>query len=170
METGIGAGTETGMATGDSEETPARLRGMTSRQVSMTAAHAQRLVGEGLASADARKYHYAVLAALAEFGPASQAVLSGRSRIYRSDLVATINELTDRGFVERAPDPTDRRRNVITMTEKGREQLYRLDVLLTAVQEDLLAPLSSAEREELSRLLGLLNEHHAKKAGGHSSE
>lgn len=155
------------------EETPARLRGMPSRLLSMVSAHAQRLVGEGLADADARKYHYALLAALEEFGPASQAALSGRTGIYRSDLVATINELTDRGLVERAADPTDRRRNVITMTAAGRAHLHRLDTLLAAIQDDLLAPLSPAERKELTRLLARLLGHHAsspaKPTGGHST-
>jgi MarR family transcriptional regulator, lower aerobic nicotinate degradation pathway regulator len=144
------------------EETPARLRGMPSRLLSLASAHAQRLVGEGLAVADSRKYHYALLAALEEFGPASQAALSGRTGIYRSDLVATINELTARKLVERATDPVDRRRNVITMTHEGRRHLHRLDSLLAAIQDDLLAPLSPAERDELTRLLGRLLDHHAR--------
>ncbi|MGI8333627.1 MarR family winged helix-turn-helix transcriptional regulator [Actinomadura scrupuli] len=145
------------------EETPTRLRAMPSRTLSMAAAHAQRLVSEGLTGAEARKYHYALLAALEEFGPGSQAALSGRTGIYRSDLVATINELTDRRFVERAADPADRRRNVITITPQGRRHLHQLDVLLAAVQDDLLAPLSAAERDDLMRLLGRLNDHHARR-------
>src|SRR6266540_2768792 len=72
--------------------------------------HAERVVDDGLARADDRKWHYAVLAALQEFGPASQAALSRRTGIYRSDLVAVINELAGRGLIERAPDPADRRR------------------------------------------------------------
>jgi DNA-binding MarR family transcriptional regulator len=147
------------MDTGD--ETPARLRGMPSRLLSLLATHAQRLVGEGLADADARTYHYALLAALEEFGPASQAALSRRTGIYRSDLVATINELADRKLLERAPDPGDRRRNVITLTSEGHRHLRRLDALLADVQNDLLAPLSAAERDELTGLLGRLLDHHA---------
>jgi hypothetical protein len=48
--------------------------------------NAERLVNEGLAGADARKWHYAVRVALQESGPASQATLSRRAGIYRSDL------------------------------------------------------------------------------------
>lgn len=144
------------------EETPARLRGMPSRLLSMLATHAQRLVGEALADADARTYHYALLAALEEFGPASQAALSRRTGIYRSDLVATINELADRKLLERTPDPGDRRRNVITLTREGRRHLGRLDALLADVQNDLLAPLSAVERDALTGLLGRLLDHHTR--------
>jgi DNA-binding MarR family transcriptional regulator len=150
--------------TGHDQATPARLRSLPSRLLSLTALHADRLVSEGLAGADARKWHYAVLVTLREFGPASQAVLSRRTGIYRSDLVAVINELADRGLVERAPDPADRRRNVITMTSQGRRRLGRLDELLATIQDDLLAPLTQPERDQLTRLLTRLLEHHAQAA------
>jgi DNA-binding MarR family transcriptional regulator len=145
------------------DATPARLRRLPSRLLSQLTTHAQRLVGDGLGAVDARQYHYALLAALAEFGPASQAELSGRTGIYRSDLVATINELTAQGLVERAPDAGDRRRNVITMTPAGHRHLDRLDTLVAGAQDELLAPLSAAERDELTRLLTRLVDHH----GGH---
>ncbi|MEU6407600.1 MarR family transcriptional regulator [Microbispora sp. NPDC046933] len=109
--------------------------------------------------------HYAVLATLAESGPASQAELSRRTGIYRSDLVAVINELTDRGLVERAPDPADRRRNVITMTERGRARFARLDELLTELEDEVLEPLSRAERDQLAGLLARLVDHHARRDG-----
>ncbi|MFD9335109.1 MarR family winged helix-turn-helix transcriptional regulator [Streptomyces sp. NPDC060028] len=140
---------------------PARLRELPSRLLGQASAHAQRLVAEGLNGADARKWHYAALVALEEFGPASQAALSGRTGIHRSDLVAVINELAERELVERTPDPADRRRNVITLTPLGLRRLCKLEQLLTAAQEELLSPLSATEREQLTRLLGRLVEHHA---------
>ncbi|MDX6433137.1 MAG: MarR family transcriptional regulator, lower aerobic nicotinate degradation pathway regulator, partial [Streptosporangiaceae bacterium] len=148
----------------DDRATPARLRSLPSRLLSHTAMHAERLVNEGLAGADARKWHYAVLLALQESGPASQATLSRRAGIYRSDLVAVINELADRGHVERASDPADRRRNVITITQQGRQHLRRLDELLAGIQDDLLAPLTQPERDQLTRILTRLLDHHAGKA------
>jgi MarR family transcriptional regulator, lower aerobic nicotinate degradation pathway regulator len=144
----------------DDEATPARLRSLPSRLLTHTAMHADRLVNEGLARMDARKWHYAVLVAL-QRGPASQATLSRRAGIYHSDMVAVINELADRGYVERAPDPADRRRNIITITPQGRRHLRRLDRRLAAIQDDLLAPLTQAERDELTRLLTRLLDHHA---------
>jgi MarR family transcriptional regulator, lower aerobic nicotinate degradation pathway regulator len=146
--------------TREDRATPARLRSLPSRLLTQTAMHADRLATQGLAGAGARKWHYAVLASLQEFGPASQAALSRRTGIYRSDLVAVINELAGRGLVGRAPDPADRRRNVITMTPHGRRHLRRLDKLIAAIQEDLLAPLTQPERDQLVRLLTRLLDHH----------
>ena len=142
------------------DETPTRLAGLPSWLLSQTAAQAGRLVGAGFAAAGARGYHYRVLATLDEWGPASQAVLGRRSGIHVSDIVATVNELAAAGLVERAPDPADRRRNVITVTTAGRAHLHRLDERVAAVQDELLAPLSGPERAELTRLLTRLLRHH----------
>ena len=146
----------------DEANAPERLRALPSRLLNLAAGYAQRLVGERLASLDSRKWHYATLAALEEFGPDSQSGLSNRTGIYRSDMVATINELTARGLVVRAPDPADRRRNAITLTDEGRRQLKRLDVLIGDAQAEFLAPLSGADREELTRILKVIVGHHSK--------
>ena len=148
-------------ATMDEWVTPDRLRDLPSRLLTQAAMYADRLVNGGLAGAGARKWHYAVLASLQEFGPASQATLSRRTGIYRSDLVAVINELAGRSLVERAPDPTDRRRNVVTMTPHGRRYLRRLDKLVATIQDDLLAPLTQPERDQLVWLLTRLLDYHA---------
>ncbi|THA85318.1 MarR family transcriptional regulator [Streptomyces sp. A0592] len=140
---------------------PARLRELPSRLLGQASTHAQRLVTDALGRADARTWHYAAMVALEESGPASQAALSDRTGIHRSDLVAVINELAERELVERAPDPEDRRRNVITLTPPGRRRLRRLEQILDTTQDELLAPLSAAEREQLTRLLGRIVEHHA---------
>jgi DNA-binding MarR family transcriptional regulator len=146
----------------DEAQVPGRLQDLPSRLLNMAAGYAQRLVGERLATLDSRKWHYATLAALEEFGPDSQSGLSDRTGIYRSDLVATINDLTARGLVVRAPDPADRRRNAITLTDAGRRHLKRLDALIAEGQAEFLAPLSPADRAELTRLLKLLVTHHSK--------
>ncbi|MFD7981475.1 MarR family winged helix-turn-helix transcriptional regulator [Streptomyces sp. NPDC059071] len=137
----------------DERQAPDRLRGLPSRLLAMTSARADRMVSERLAAEDARKWHYAVLVSLDEFGPTSQAGLSRRTGIYRSDLVSVINELEERGHVARTPDPDDRRRNVVTLTAQGRRQLKRLDKVLADAQDELMAPLSVAER---ALLVGLL--------------
>jgi DNA-binding MarR family transcriptional regulator len=76
-------------------------------------------------------------------------------------MVALVNELAGDGRLERTPDPDDRRRNVIAITDAGRDLLAELDRLLRDAQDDLLAPLSSQERAELSRLLGAVLAHHS---------
>jgi DNA-binding MarR family transcriptional regulator len=164
MSTKADTGTADTTGTSDDRATPTRLRSLPSRLLTQTAMHADRLANQGLAHADARKWHYAVLATLQEFGPASQAALSRRTGIYRSDLVAVVNELTGRGLIDRASDPADRRRNVITITPRGRRYLRRLDGLVAAVQDDLLAPLTPPERDQLVRLLTRLLDHHARAA------
>lgn len=147
--------------TEDQPPRPARVRAKPSWLLNQAALPANRLVAGALAGVEARRHHYVLLAALDEAGSASQADLSRRTMIDRSDMVATVNELADQGLVERTPDPTDRRRNVVTLTTAGRRQLRRLDTLLTKVQDELLAPLTPAEREELVRLLTRVVDHHA---------
>ncbi|MEU7113170.1 MarR family transcriptional regulator [Streptomyces sp. NPDC046182] len=143
----------------DEGQTPARLRGLPSRLLNMAAARADRLVTASFAEQDARKWHYAVLAALDDGGSTSQAGLSRRTGIYRSDLVAVINELVERGHVERTPDPDDRRRNVITLTKQGRRHLERLDEVLAGVQDELMDGLTTLERELLTSLLERMLRH-----------
>jgi MarR family transcriptional regulator, lower aerobic nicotinate degradation pathway regulator len=147
----------------DEANVPERLQALPSRLLTMAGMYAQRLVGERLAALDSRKWHYATLAALEEFGPDSQSGLSDRTGIYRSDLVATINELTARGLVVRAPDLADRRRNAITLTDEGRRHLKRLDAAIADGQAEFLAPLSAADRAELIRVLRLIVGYHSRR-------
>jgi DNA-binding MarR family transcriptional regulator len=142
---------------------PVRLRITPSWLLTHLATYASRLVGEAFDPSDWRRYHYALLAALEEFGPASQAALGRRCQIDRSYVVEAVNELTDRGMVERAPDPDDRRRNVITITDAGLAQLHRLADTLTGVQDTLLAPLAPDERDQLTTLLGRVLDHHMRR-------
>lgn len=133
--------------------TPPRVRNLTSRLLVQNATRADRLVSEALGAVGARKWHFAVLVALTEGGPASQADLSRRTGVFRSDMVAVLNELAEQGHVERTPDPDDKRRNVVTVTEAGRRRLGQLDEIVERAQQDLLAPLSAAERATLTELL-----------------
>jgi DNA-binding MarR family transcriptional regulator len=128
--------------------------------LTQTAMHAGRLVGEGFAAAGARGYHYRLLGSLIEDGPASQADLGRRTGIHLSDMVAALNELEAGGYLARSPDPGDRRRNVITVTDSGRKRAAELAERAAAIQEELLAPLDQAEREQLTTLLGKLLDHH----------
>ncbi|MFI6207053.1 MarR family winged helix-turn-helix transcriptional regulator [Streptomyces sp. NPDC051041] len=142
------------------DEIPERLATKPSWLITQLAVHVRRLVSDGFTAADARGYHYRILAALREFGPASQAELGRRCRIDRSDVVAAVGELVERGFVDRAPDPGHGRRNRVTLTAGGTRQLRRMDRVLDQVQDDLLEPLSAEERETLTRLLGRVLARH----------
>src|SRR5262245_41186684 len=147
------------------ETAPGRWEGLPSWLLTQTASHAQRLVGDGFSSVNARGYHYRLLATLQDFGPASQATLGRRSGIHLSDMVAAINELADQKLVERAPDPADRRRNIISLTAAGKRHLRRLGKRLAETQDELLAPLSPRERQRLTDLLSRLLDHHSQRTG-----
>lgn len=149
------------MMTADAQ-TPTRLRRTPSWLINLVSAHSHRLVTEGFTAAGARGYHYRLLAALDEYGPSSQAVLGRRTGIDRSDVVAALNELAAKNLVERSPDPSDRRRNVITLTPHGARHLSELDDVLAGIQDALLAPLTASERTQLTGLLTRLADHHAK--------
>jgi MarR family transcriptional regulator, lower aerobic nicotinate degradation pathway regulator len=140
---------------------PARLMAKPSWLISEVSRLAHPLLTGKLATAGSRGYHYRLLAALAEFGPGSQASLGRHTGMDRSDVAAAVNELVVRGLAQRAPDPADRRRNVISITPAGTAHLRRLDELLADVQDQLLAPLSPAERQQLIRLLNRILEPHA---------
>jgi MarR family transcriptional regulator, lower aerobic nicotinate degradation pathway regulator len=63
-------------------------------------------------------------------------------------MVGVLNELAVRDLVERAPDPGDGRRNIITISTRGRRHLRLLDKVLDDLHDELLAPLSPAERDQ----------------------
>ncbi|MER5626349.1 MarR family winged helix-turn-helix transcriptional regulator [Streptosporangium sp. NPDC002544] len=142
---------------------PQRLRTLPSRLTNHAALIANRIVDQALAQAGVRRYHYSLLAALEEYGPDSQAALGRRTGIDRSDMVATVNDLAERHLLERAPDPEDRRRNIVTITAAGQKQLAHLDRLLAAAQDEYLAPLPAADRRNLIDLLTRLVDQHGGK-------
>ncbi|WP_035856601.1 MarR family winged helix-turn-helix transcriptional regulator [Cryptosporangium arvum] len=140
-----------------------RLPSLPSWLLSQTAQHAGRVVADGFAAAGARGYHYRLLGTLAEAGPSSQAELGRRSGIHLSDVVAALNELEADGYVRRRPDPSDKRRNVVSITGAGTERLTTLEACVTAAQEEILAPLTARERDQLVTLLRRLHAHHSKR-------
>ncbi|MEV0236035.1 MarR family winged helix-turn-helix transcriptional regulator [Nonomuraea sp. NPDC050786] len=144
---------------------PQRLRTLPSRLTNQAAQTANRIVDQAFAQAGVRRYHYSLLATLEEYGPASQAALGRRTGIDRSDMVAIVNDLAERRLLERAPDLKDRRRNVITITAAGREQLAHLDRLVAAAQDEFLAALPAADRRNLIDLLTRVVDHHADRHG-----
>jgi DNA-binding MarR family transcriptional regulator len=70
-----------------------------------------------------------------------------------STIVATIDELEEKGLVERRRHPSDRRAHALHMTEAGRTSLAEGRKLAAREQQQLLAPLTEDEREQLHTLL-----------------
>jgi MarR family transcriptional regulator, lower aerobic nicotinate degradation pathway regulator len=144
---------------------PDRIRRLESWLTGQLAATGEALVADALTAEGLRRQHFTVLSALAERGAASQAALGRRLLIDRSDMHALLSELERDGLVARVRDPNDRRRMLVELTPAGGCVLKRLDRRIEAAQDALVAPLSSADRRELRRLLTVLVEHHGR---GHS--
>ena len=120
-----------------------------------------------LGGADDRAAHpftvrsdFAVLAALEEYGALSQAGIGRRLGLDRNDVHGILNRLESHGQAARQPDPADRRRNVVRLTDTGRRYLGELQEHADAVQDELLAGLDGAERRQLQSLLAKLLDGH----------
>lgn len=83
----------------------------------------------------------------------SQQELSGRLGLDPTIVVGLVDGLEDRGLMTRQRDPADRRRNVLAMTTGG--AALHADAVDAAVraEDDFLAPLTPAERDELRGVL-----------------
>ncbi|MCP2200664.1 DNA-binding transcriptional regulator, MarR family [Lentzea flava] len=114
-----------------------------------------------LARGDLRGPHVTVLAFLAEQEAVAQKRISDRVRMDASDLVAVLDDLEKRGFALRRRDERDRRRFAVSITEAGRRALRERLEKARAHDEELLAPLTSDERDELTTLLRKAYLHHA---------
>jgi MarR family transcriptional regulator, lower aerobic nicotinate degradation pathway regulator len=126
---------------------------MPTRLLARANARAASIRIEAFAAAGSSGYASRLLASLADEGLASQAELSRRTGIDPSDVVAVIGDLEAGKLVTRERDPADARRNVISLTRAGRTELVRLDAVIADIQDRFLAPLSAAERAQLTRIL-----------------
>src|SRR5262249_3882558 len=138
--------------------TPARLKDRPTWLISRAYARSSGLLsaafeahGNGL-----RGYHYRLLAAIEEWGPASQADLGRSTGIDRSDVTAALAELESRNLIERTVDPENKRRNIVNLTPEGVDQLRDLDAVVDTVQDELLAPLTAPQRRQFITLISRL--------------
>jgi MarR family transcriptional regulator, lower aerobic nicotinate degradation pathway regulator len=142
----------------DTDRAPDRVKERPTWLLSRAFARSSALLGAGFeAHGDGlRGYHYRLLAALEQWGPASQADLGRDTSIDRSDVTAALNELEARRYVERKVDPGHKRRNIVTLTPQGANALFKLDAVLEEIQEAVLAPLTAAQRRQFISLLSRL--------------
>ena len=139
---------------------PGRVRDLPTWLISCNYTRANALLNEGFAATGTglRPYHYRLMASIDEEGPIGQAELGRVSGIDRSDVANMLAELEQLGLVERTVDPTNRRRNIVGITQAGSNQLTALGDVLDEIQERVLAPLSPNERRQLTKLLHKLSE------------
>jgi DNA-binding MarR family transcriptional regulator len=136
------------------ERSPNRLWQLPSWLLGQAALRGQRITAARFDVLGMRRQHFAILSALADGGPASQAELARELRI---------GELERAGLVRRAREASDRRRNAVSLTPAGVYALGQLDAQVEDAQRELLAPLSAAERAQLVWLLTRLVEHHSER-------
>jgi DNA-binding MarR family transcriptional regulator len=105
-------------------------------------------------------YHHAVLAVLDEGSRETQGAIADALGYDRGQLVGLLDELEDRGLVERRRDPADRRRHIVRLTPAGKRALAKLRALARQLDDDFLASLDEEERAQLHALVLRLAEQH----------
>ena len=96
---------------------------------------------------------YIGLAALEERGPLDQSRLGGLTALDRNTTAVVVKKLEARGLVTRERNAQDRRSMLVTLSAQGRDLRRRAEVVAVDTQDELMAPLSAAERETLRGLL-----------------
>jgi DNA-binding MarR family transcriptional regulator len=100
-----------------------------------------------------RARHFVALTHLSDHGPTAQQTLIEALGLDASNLVALLNELEDAGLIVRSRDRADRRRGIIELSPEGERVLATVDRAFEAVDDEMLAALSSEERATLNELL-----------------
>jgi MarR family transcriptional regulator, lower aerobic nicotinate degradation pathway regulator len=111
-------------------------------------------------SIDLHPYHHAILVVLDEGSRETQGSIADSLGYDRGQLVGLLDELEERGLVERRRDPNDRRRHLVSLTSDGKKALRRVRALAAEIENEFLSPLSEKERATLHGLLLQLAEKH----------
>jgi DNA-binding MarR family transcriptional regulator len=146
----IGVGAE------DGERAPAALAGHLGYLLKHAWLRAQEVTGPALAPYGIGGRELAVLLVLADGESPSQQQAAGRLEVDRTTMVALLDELEAKGLVARRPHPEDRRRNIVELTEKGRETLGAATRAYRDAERRFLAPLGEAGAERLKEALRVL--------------
>jgi MarR family transcriptional regulator, lower aerobic nicotinate degradation pathway regulator len=101
---------------------------------------------------------FAALMKLADVGETSQNQLGRLTAMDAATMQGVIKRLIARGFIERRPDPDDRRRLLLTLTKEGGDLVAAATARGHRITDDTLDPLSPAERQTFLRLLRRLSD------------
>ncbi|MGC0333567.1 DNA-binding MarR family transcriptional regulator [Streptomyces sp. SAI-170] len=108
-----------------------------------------------------------LLRTLAHFGsPPRMADLAERLEVVPRAVTTLVDGLEASGMVRRVPDPANRRVIRIEVTDEGREALRELREARRSAAEEILAPLTTAERTVLLGLLDTLIDGDGEGLGG----
>jgi DNA-binding MarR family transcriptional regulator len=111
------------------------------------------LTGSALAPLRISGRECAVLIAIDDRASQSQQEVARRMGVDRTTMVVLIDDLEDKGLVERRPDPDDRRKNVVVLTEAGRTTLGQATAATRKAERRFLGSLSDDESAALKKAL-----------------
>ena len=134
----------------DSAQLADLLHGLTKR---LRRAQAERLAPLGLTPAQERALR--VIARGDE--PRRMTELAERLGIVPRSLTTVIDALEEEGLVRREVDPRNRRATLLLLTDRGAAVRDEMREARRQAAEELFAPLSAADRDELARLLAVLD-------------
>ncbi|HET7417880.1 MAG TPA: MarR family winged helix-turn-helix transcriptional regulator [Solirubrobacterales bacterium] len=121
--------------------------------LSQVGTHAARRFSERIAEVELNPPLFRVLNLIDAAEGQSQQAIGAAIQVPPSRMVALVDELEQRGLVERRPDPADRRVRALYLTRKGRSTLTRGRKIASAHEEELTSGLSETDRTRLTKLL-----------------
>lgn len=96
---------------------------------------------------------FSVMYRLAEDGPMSQNLLGRSVAMDGATTKGVVDRLVGRGLLRTDPDPEDRRRYIVSLTEDGAALLHSAIDAAKEVSRTTLSPLKPSERRMFLRLL-----------------
>ena len=96
---------------------------------------------------------YIVLGALDQSAIRTQATLAESIGADKTRIIPVLDELQKRGYIERMPDPDDRRARLLEITESGRSIKNATQADIQRGEEYWLAQLSAGDRTVFLRVL-----------------
>jgi DNA-binding MarR family transcriptional regulator len=121
--------------------------------LSQVGIHASRRFAERLAEVDLQPPHFRVLNLVDTAEGRSQQEIAEAVQAPPSRMVAFVDELEQRGLIERRADPKDRRVRALYLTAAGRKALAQGREVARSHQEELTQGMSEEEQEQLIELL-----------------
>jgi MarR family transcriptional regulator for hemolysin len=109
-------------------------------------------VEKDLASEGFNLREYWVLTYLVDGDAASQSTLGEVIGVDRSDMVRLVDALEQRNLAQRVKDPKDRRRQIISVTKKGRKTQGTLSPIVRDAEDRALDESTSKQLKHLKRL------------------
>lgn len=118
-----------------------------------TAHDLRRLYDERFAVLDLNLSLVSLLCYVTEFGPVSQTRAADHLRQGRAVTGTQVDRLEEGGYVERLPDPNDRRVWLIKVTAEGKDLAARAMEIDEVIRKELRAGVPREDRQALANVL-----------------